>query len=102
MKNKIWLLGIGVSIVCLLCMQKPRMGIALTRLYVLENKYGRHLIDKDANKKVATIEKGDTFQIFLCNQDPETDFFTYYKIKTKNSVKGFLFEKDSFNVINEP
>lgn len=94
-----------VSIVCLSisCMQKPRLAIAQTNLDVLENKYGRMLVNKDANKVVGAIAKGDTFLVLDQNRDAETDFFTYYKVETKkNKIKGYLFEKDSFDIPDVP
>jgi hypothetical protein len=93
-----------ISALCLTvsCIQKPRLAIAQTKLDVLENEYGRTLVNKDANKKVATIAKGDTFKIIAQRRnDPTTDYFIYYKVKTKTNIKGFLFEKDSFKIIED-
>lgn len=92
--------GIGMLCLNMFCMQEPRLAIAQTNLNVLQNKFGRNLVNKDANKVVVTVAKGDTFEIITQRRDdPATDYFTYYKVKTKTNVKGFLFEKDSFTVI---
>jgi hypothetical protein len=77
--------------------EPPRIAIAQASLNVLENPYSRTRGPKGANKTVDVIGKLDTFEIL--KQDRDDDFFTYYKVRTKNRVKGYLFEGDSFTVI---
>ena len=74
-------------------------GVAKTKLDVLQNKYGRNLVNKDANKTIQTLEVGDTFEILDSKRESATDFYLYYKVRTKNGKTGYLFEGDSFIVI---
>lgn len=77
-----------------------KKGVAETELYVLEKKYGRNLVDKEANKAVETIEAGDTFEVLESRRESQTDFYLYYKVRTANGKIGYLFERDSFTVID--
>jgi len=74
-------------------------GVAKTKLDVLQNKYGRNLVNKEANKSIETIEAGDTFEILESKRESQTDFYLYYKVRTVNGKIGYLFEGDSFTVI---
>ena len=98
--NKILKCTCAIVLIFLFGLCSPRQNaVAKRKLNVLENKYGRNLVNKDANKIVGTIEKGDTFQIVNSKREPATDFYLYYKVKSRNGIDGYLFEGDSFTII---